>query len=57
VMRAARRFRTDPMASAYLSPAYPEISVQEFNRSVHGRPMVSIAKLEADNPPAFLRSM
>jgi hypothetical protein len=33
-----------------LSPAYPEFSVQEFNRCVRDGPMVSIGEIEADKP-------
>jgi len=33
-----------------LSPAFPEFSVQEFNRCVRDGPMVSIGEVEADRP-------
>ena len=48
VMRAVRRFADRSYGSVYLSPAYPEFSVQEFNRCVRDGPMVSIGEIEAD---------
>src|SRR5207245_9716708 len=36
--------------SVYVSPAYPELSVQEFDRCVRDGPMVSIGEVEADRP-------
>jgi len=48
VMRAVRRFPDRAFGSVYLSPAYPEFSVQEFNRCVRDGPMVSIGEVEAD---------
>ena len=50
VMRAVRRFPDRSFGSVYLSPAYPEFSVQEFNRCVRDGPMVSIGEVEADKP-------
>ena len=48
VMRAVRRFPGRAFGSAYLSPAYPEFSVREFDRCVRDGPMVSVGELEAD---------
>jgi predicted TIM-barrel fold metal-dependent hydrolase len=48
VMRAVRRFPDRAYGSVYLSPAYPEFSVQEFDRCVRDGPMVSIGEVEAD---------
>lgn len=48
VMRAVRRFPDRAYGSVYLSPAYPEFSVQEFNRCVRDGPMISIGELETD---------
>ena len=48
VMRAVRRFPDRSFGSVYLSPAYPEFSVQEFDRCVRDGPMVSIGEVEAD---------
>jgi predicted TIM-barrel fold metal-dependent hydrolase len=50
VMQAVRRFPDRAYGSVYLSPAYPEFSVQEFNRCVRDGPMVSIGEVEADRP-------
>jgi predicted TIM-barrel fold metal-dependent hydrolase len=50
VMRAVRRFADRSYGSVYLSPAYPEFSVQEFDRCVRDGPMVSIGEVEADKP-------
>jgi hypothetical protein len=50
VMRAVRRFPGHAYGSVYLSPAYPEFSVEEFNRCVRDGPMVSIGEVEADKP-------
>jgi hypothetical protein len=36
--------------SVHLSPAYPEFSLQEFNRCVRDGPMVSIGEVEAHKP-------
>ena len=48
ILRAMRRFPTRTFGSVYLSPAYPDLSVQEFNRCVRNGPMISIGELEAD---------
>ena len=50
VMRAVRRFPDRAYGSVYLSPAYPDFSVEEFNRCVRNGPMVSIGEVEADKP-------
>src|SRR2546423_2208597 len=50
VIRAVRRFPDRSYGSVYLSPAYPEFSVQEFDRCVRDGPMVSIGEVEADKP-------
>src|SRR6266581_1771564 len=50
VMRAVRRFPDRSYGSVYLSPAYPEFSVQEFDRCVRDGPMVCIGEIEADKP-------
>ncbi|HLM99162.1 MAG TPA: amidohydrolase family protein [Bryobacteraceae bacterium] len=50
VMRAVHRFPDRSFGSVYLSPAYPEFSVQEFNRCVRDGPMVCIGEVEADKP-------
>jgi len=48
VMRALRLFPDRIHGSVYLSPAYPDFSLQEFNRCVRDGPMISIGELEAD---------
>jgi predicted TIM-barrel fold metal-dependent hydrolase len=48
VLRAIRRFPDRSYGSVYLSPAYPEYSVQEFNRCVRDGPMISVGEVEAD---------
>jgi predicted TIM-barrel fold metal-dependent hydrolase len=48
VMRAVRRFPDRAYGAVYLSPSYPEFSLQEFDRCVRDGPMVSIGELEAD---------
>ena len=48
VLRAVRRFPTRAYGSVYLSPSYPEFSLQEFDRCVRDGPMVGIGELEAD---------
>jgi predicted TIM-barrel fold metal-dependent hydrolase len=48
VLRAVRRFPDRAYGSVYLSPAYPEFSLQEFDRCVRDGPMVGIGELEAD---------
>jgi predicted TIM-barrel fold metal-dependent hydrolase len=50
VLRAVRRFPDRSYGSVYVSPAYPDLSVQEFNRCVRDGPMVSIGEVEADRP-------
>lgn len=50
VLRAVRRFPDRAYGSVYLSPAYPDFSVAEFNRCVRDGPMVSIGEVEADKP-------
>jgi predicted TIM-barrel fold metal-dependent hydrolase len=50
VLRAIRRYPDRSYGSVYLSPAYPELSVQEFDRCVRDGPMVSIGEVEADKP-------
>jgi len=50
VMRAVRRCPGRSYGSVYLSPAYPEFSVQEFDRCVRDGPMVCIGEVEADKP-------
>ena len=50
VLRAVRRFPDRSYGSVYVSPAYPELSVQEFDRCVRDGPMVSIGEVEADRP-------
>ena len=50
VMRAVRHFLDRSYGSVYLSPAYPEFSVQEFDRCVRDGPMVSVGEIEADKP-------
>jgi predicted TIM-barrel fold metal-dependent hydrolase len=48
VMRAARLFPDRVFGSVYLSPAFPEFSLQEFDRCVRDGPMVGVGELEAD---------
>jgi predicted TIM-barrel fold metal-dependent hydrolase len=48
VLRALRRFPDRAFGSVYLSPAYPDFSLQEFDRCVRDGPMVGIGELEAD---------
>jgi len=48
VMRAVRRFPDRAYGSVYLSPSFPEFSLQEFDRCVRDGPMVGIGELEAD---------
>jgi len=50
VLRAVRRFPDRAYGSVYVSPAYPELSVEEFNRCVRDGPMISIGEVEADRP-------
>src|SRR5437773_6302566 len=48
VMRAVRRFPDRAYGSVYLSPAYLDFSLQEFDRCVRDGPMVSIGEIEAE---------
>lgn len=48
VMQAVRRFPDRAFGSVYLSPSFPEFSLQEFDRCVRNGPMVGIGELEAD---------
>jgi hypothetical protein len=48
VMRAVKAFSDRAYGSAYISPALPEFSLQELNRSVRDGPMVMIGEIEAD---------
>ena len=48
VLRAMRRFPDRVYGSVYLSPAFPDFSLQEFDRCVRNGPMISIGELEAD---------
>jgi uncharacterized protein len=48
VIRAFRRFPDRVYGSVYLSPAFPDFSLQEFDRCVRDGPMVCIGELEAD---------
>ena len=48
VLRAVREFPDRVYGSVYLSPAYLDFSLQEFDRCVRDGPMVSIGELEAD---------
>ena len=55
VMRAVRRFPDRSYGSVYLSPAYPEFSVQEFNRCVRDGPWSASARSKRTSPAAFPR--
>ena len=48
VMAAARRFPDRVWGSVYLSPSYPEFSLQEFDRCVRNGPMIGVGELEVD---------
>lgn len=48
VMRAVRAFPDRAYGSVYLSPAYLDFSLQEFDRCVRDGPMVAIGEIEAD---------
>jgi predicted TIM-barrel fold metal-dependent hydrolase len=48
VMRALRRFPDRVYGSVYLSPSYPELSLQEFDRCVRDGPMIGVGELEVD---------
>jgi predicted TIM-barrel fold metal-dependent hydrolase len=50
VLRAVRRFPARAYGSVYLSPAWPEFSVQEFDRCVRDGPMICVGEIEADKP-------
>jgi predicted TIM-barrel fold metal-dependent hydrolase len=50
VLRAVRSFPDRAYASVYLSPAYLDFSLQEFDRCVRDGPMVAIGEIEADRP-------
>jgi uncharacterized protein len=48
VLKAVRRFPDRVFGSVYLSPAFPDFSLQEFDRCVRDGPMISIGEVEAD---------
>jgi uncharacterized protein len=48
VLRAVRRFPDRAYGSVYLSPAFPEFSLREFDRCVRDGPMIGVGELEAD---------
>ncbi|HEV2383250.1 MAG TPA: amidohydrolase family protein [Terriglobia bacterium] len=48
VMRAVKAFPHRAYGSVYLSPAYLDFSLQEFNRCVRDGPMISIGEIEAE---------
>ena len=48
VLRAVRRFPERAYGSVYLSPAFLDFSLQEFDRCVRDGPMVGVGELEAD---------
>ena len=48
VMRAVKAFPDRAYGSVYLSPAYLDFSLQEFDRCVRDGPMVSIGEIEAE---------
>ena len=48
VMRAVRRYPERAYGSVYLSPAFLDFSLQEFDRCVRDGPMVGVGELEAD---------
>jgi predicted TIM-barrel fold metal-dependent hydrolase len=48
VVRAVRRFPDRAYGSVYLSPSFPEFSLQEFDARVRDGPMVAIGELEID---------
>ena len=48
VIRAVRLFPGRVFGSVYLSPSYPNFSLQEFDRCVRDGPMVGVGELEAD---------
>jgi uncharacterized protein len=48
VLRAVRTFPDRAYGSVYLSPAYLDFSLQEFDRCVRDGPMVAIGEIEAN---------
>ena len=48
VLRAVKAFPDRAYGSVYLSPAYLDFSLQEFDRCVRDGPMVSIGEIEAE---------
>jgi len=48
VMRAVRAFPDRAFGSVYISPAYLDFSLQEFDRCVRDGPMVAIGEIEID---------
>jgi hypothetical protein len=48
VLRAVRQFPERAYGSVYLSPSFPEFSLQEFDRCVRDGPMVGIGELQTD---------
>jgi len=48
VMRAVKAFPDRAYGSVYLSPAYLDFSLQEFDRYVRDGPMVAIGEIEAE---------
>ena len=48
VLRAIARHPKRTFGSVYLSPKYPELSLQEFDRCVRDGPMICIGEIEAD---------
>lgn len=48
VLRAVRRLPDRIFGSVFLSPAFPEFSLAEFDRCVRDGPMVGIGEIEAD---------
>jgi len=50
VLRAVKAFPERAYGSVYLSPAYLDFSLQEFDRCVRDGPMVAIGEIEADRP-------
>jgi predicted TIM-barrel fold metal-dependent hydrolase len=48
VLRAVRRHPDRAYGAVYLSPSFPDFSVQEFDRCVRDGPMICVGELEAD---------
>ena len=48
VLRAYKRFPDRVYGSVYMSPSFPEFSLQEFDRCVRDGPMIGIGELEVD---------